>query len=83
MRGSAVAVGAAVVMGLIVVVAVGVEGGLLCGAPPWGRLASSAGVSVGMVVAGDDCFELLFLANVVALCGGELARVFLVLARCG
>ena len=83
MRGSAVASRAAVVMGLMVVVAVGVEGGLLGGAPPWGRVASSAGVSVAMVVAGSDCFNSSLLANVVAVCGGEFARDFLVLARCG
>ena len=81
-RGLAVAVWAAVAMGVMVVAAVGVEGELLGGGPPWGRVTPSVGVFVGMVIAGGECFELLCVANVVALRGGELARVFLVLVRC-
>ena len=47
-------------MRLKLVLAMGVEGGLVVGGPPWGRSASSVVVGVGMVVVMVICFDRLW-----------------------
>ena len=56
--GGKVAAWGIVAMGLNVVVVVDVEGGLVGGEPPWGRLTALS-VLVGMAAAVVNCFDML------------------------